>query len=160
MHKGSLLFAEWLTLYIALLWFSLEANTGIFPVEYDNMFLFFFKLSLCPGTQGGWVNILLPARSAWTSPVISAGVHVCSSAHINSLDPETGLSHRASVETSDPPQGHFWLVSLRLEWVTWRWVCLAGRERHWRDTMWIRECEVILISANPGVLVRALSKGQ
>ncbi len=39
-------------------------------------------------------------------------VHVCSSAHINSPDPETGLSHRAYVEKYDPPQGHIWLVSL------------------------------------------------
>ena len=85
-------------------------------------------------------------------------MHVCSSAHINSPDRETGLSHRAIVETSDPPQGHSWPASLRLERVTWHSVCPAGRERHWQDT---QECEVILISANPGgVLVRDLSKGQ
>lgn len=52
-----------------------------------------------------------------------------------------------NVETSDPPQGHFWLVSLRLRWVNQCLVYPAGRQTK-MSCVWV--CEVILISANPG----------
>lgn len=65
----------------------------------------------------------MPYDSVWESKYIppqlkaldATGVHVCGFAHINRSDPETGFSHQANVETYDPSQGRFWLVSLRLQ---------------------------------------------
>lgn len=86
----------------------------------------------------------------------AARVHVCSSAPINSLSPETGWSRRASLETSEPLQGHFCLLSHRPQSAMQQ--TSVGKER--QDAMSEWRQEVVSISANPGVIAEDVSKGQ
>lgn len=112
-------------------------------------------LPLCSVTLDERTNILVQALEPRL--VILAGVHVCSSAHVNSPDPETALSRLIEPMwehlTGTSLDGKAWDLSesLGAEFV---WQVGKKEKAHRQDNM----CEVILVGANPGVLDKYLSK--